>query len=180
MLSGGPGVAASGESPDPARGGEAVVLDPAEGDRDAAPGRAGDRCGSGVGLQRAGVGEPSAVVADLGQDAGAGEVGQAGEAGDDRVVGVFAEFVGGSLLEVVGACAGGVEGREQRQGLSAHGLLDQFGLAQAWSAQLGDDVLGQGLDTAFASGPPQRGRDAGPGQFAAAAGVGAMAKMART
>jgi hypothetical protein len=57
----------------------------------------------------AGVCAPVAVVADLGQDACAGQVGQAGEAGHDRRVGVLVEDFAGSLRELVGGLAGGVQ-----------------------------------------------------------------------
>src|SRR5437764_1880131 len=78
-----------GEGPEESDGVESVVFDSAAGDGDAAAGGAGDGGGAGVGLERAGVGEPGAVVADFGEHPGAGEIGQAGEAGDDRVVWVL-------------------------------------------------------------------------------------------
>jgi hypothetical protein len=60
------------------------------------------------------------VIAGLGQDTGTGQLGQAGKTGDDRVVGVSAEFFGSSLCEIVGAGSGGVEHRQRDQGLAAH------------------------------------------------------------
>jgi hypothetical protein len=79
------------EGPDPAGGGEAIVLDAAVGDGQGPSGGSGDGCGSGVGLQRAGIGEWGAVVAE---DAGANGVGQTGEAGDDGVVRMGVEQLG--------------------------------------------------------------------------------------
>lgn len=83
-----------------AGGGQPLVLDLAVMDHGGLAGRAGDRCCSGVGLEGAGVGEPVAVVADLGQDSGAGQVGESGEAGDDGGVGMLVEGVGGGFGEV--------------------------------------------------------------------------------
>ena len=65
-------VADRGEGPDVAGRGQALVLDPSVHDPCLAAG-AGDRGGPGVGLERAGVGEAGAVVADLGEHPGAGE-----------------------------------------------------------------------------------------------------------
>ncbi len=56
-------------------------LDPPVGDQDAAAGGAGDRYGADVGLD-------GAVVAEFGEDVGAGQVTEAEEAGDDLVVGI--------------------------------------------------------------------------------------------
>jgi hypothetical protein len=53
-------------------------------------------------LQRAVVAEPVLVVADLGEDDRAADVGQAGEAGDDLVVRVLPEGLnkgGGELID---------------------------------------------------------------------------------
>jgi hypothetical protein len=71
----GAGVDAGRGGPNPADGGEAVVFDPAVGDGRDLAGGPGDRRGSGVGLQCAVVGESVTVVADLGEDPGAGQVG---------------------------------------------------------------------------------------------------------
>jgi hypothetical protein len=78
-----------------------------------------------VGLQRAGVGEPAAGVSDLGQDPCSGDVGQAGEAGDDLVVGVVRERCGGRFAEALDVAAGGVEQARQGQRLGAHRVFDQ-------------------------------------------------------
>ena len=63
-----------GECPHPADIGQPVVLDLPVGDADGPPGGAGDRGGSGVGLQRTGVGEPGVVIADLSAEPGTGRV----------------------------------------------------------------------------------------------------------
>ena len=54
---------------------------------------AGDRGGAGEGFQPAGIGEAGAVVADLGQHPGTGQVPQAGETGDDLGVRVLLKWV---------------------------------------------------------------------------------------
>jgi hypothetical protein len=89
-------VCCCGESPNPTNGSESGVLDPAVCDRQRAPGGAGDRCRSGVGLQGTGIGESGAIIADFGENSSAGRGGQAREAGNDRVVGMGLEqFCGG-------------------------------------------------------------------------------------
>src|SRR5436309_3291756 len=74
-----------GEGPEESDGVESVVFDAAAGDGKAAAGGSGDGGRAGVGLQCAGVGESGGVVADFGEHSGAGEIGQAWEAGDDLV-----------------------------------------------------------------------------------------------
>ncbi|MEV0146513.1 MULTISPECIES: hypothetical protein [unclassified Nonomuraea] len=66
---------------------------------------AGDRGCAGVGLQRAGVGETGAVIAELGQHPGAGEIGKAREAGDDGRVRVLVEGLAGGFGEIVSGTA---------------------------------------------------------------------------
>jgi hypothetical protein len=58
---------------------------------------AGDGCGSGEGFERSCVGEAGAVVADLGEDAGAGERAEPGQAGDDPGVRVLGERADGRV-----------------------------------------------------------------------------------
>jgi len=101
MLSGRWAVCDGGKGPDLAGGSEAVVFDAAMGDADGAPRGPGDGRGSGVGLQRPGIGESGAVVAELGEHTSPGGVGQAGETGNDRVVGMLLEGFGGGLAEVL-------------------------------------------------------------------------------
>src|SRR5271163_91040 len=162
---GGTGVDGSVGGPYPSDGGEPVVLDAAVRDRGDFTRGAGDRRGPGVCLQRPVVGESGTVVTDLGKNARTGQVRQAGETGDYGVVGVLAEFFTGQLFEFVGASAGGVEHRQQRQGLAAHRLLDESGLAQLWNAQALNDVGGEIVDAALASSPAQCGGDAGLGEL---------------
>jgi hypothetical protein len=68
----------------------------------------GDRGGSGIGLERPGVGEALAVVADLTEDSGASERADAGKAGEDARVGMLGEGLGCRLGEVVGCSTGRV------------------------------------------------------------------------
>ena len=82
VSSGGRGVGHRHEGPGIADCGKPVVLDPAVGDDEAAPGCSGDGGGAGVGLERSGIDESVGVVADLGEDVGAGEFTETGEAGD--------------------------------------------------------------------------------------------------
>src|SRR3954447_8888285 len=79
----------SDEGPDEADRSQPVVLHPPVGNADAAAGRLGDRCRSGERLESTSIGEAGAVVTDLGQHAGAGDVAQADERGDDLVVRVL-------------------------------------------------------------------------------------------
>jgi hypothetical protein len=65
------------------------------------------------------------VVAELGEDPGAGIVGQAREAGDDRVVGVLLERVGGGVAEFVDLAAFDAERRQQGECLAAHGAVNE-------------------------------------------------------
>jgi hypothetical protein len=67
------------ERPGVADSGEAVVLRPSAADVSGLAGGPGDRRGAGECLQSAVVGEPSPVVADLGQHDRAAGVGQAGK-----------------------------------------------------------------------------------------------------
>jgi hypothetical protein len=79
-------------------GGQAPVLDPARQHSGALATGAGDRGTAGVGLEGLGVGLPGAIVPDLCEYAGAGQLCQAREAGDDGGVGVpFECALGGGL-----------------------------------------------------------------------------------
>lgn len=159
VLAGGALVDGGVGGPDPADCGEAVVLDTAVGDGDGLAGGSRDGCGSGVGLQCAVGGKSGSFVADFGEHPGSGEVGQAGKAGDDVVVGVVSELLGRCLPKFVGTGAGGVEHCQQRQGLAAHRLLHEFGLAQLRSFQSPEDVGGEVVDAALPACAAQRGCD---------------------
>lgn len=87
-----------------------------------------------VGLERAGVGEPDAVVAHLAEQPGSGQVSQSGETRDDLVVGVGSERGGGGLFQSGGGSTGGVHHGRQRQSLVPEGVFDQGGLAQVLGA----------------------------------------------
>src|SRR3954453_16614682 len=116
--------AEGGERPAVARGVEAVVLDASVKHGPGLAAGTRDRRRASVGLESLGVMEPRPVIADLGQDAGAGQRTEPGEAGDDRGVRVLLEGLGGGMLEIVRGSAAGVELPEQGQRLTAHGLLD--------------------------------------------------------
>src|SRR4051794_3487536 len=70
------------------------------------------------------------VIADLAEEHRATGVGQAREAGDDRVVRVMGERGGGRRGERLDGLADGVEDTEQGEDLGAHRVLDQWLLAQ--------------------------------------------------
>jgi len=71
-------------------------------------GGAGNGGGAGVGLESFGILEAGSVVSDLGEYPGAGERAEPWEAGDDLGVRVLVKRLGGGVLEVAGAGAGGV------------------------------------------------------------------------
>ncbi|BDT92474.1 hypothetical protein IFM12275_24500 [Nocardia sputorum] len=79
MLTGGACAAGGGECPDPAGRSQPIVLDAPVGDGDRLTGGAGDGRGSGVCLQRSVSGESCEVITDLGENPGAGEVGEPGK-----------------------------------------------------------------------------------------------------
>jgi hypothetical protein len=135
------------ERPDEAGGGQAVVLHSPVGDRQTAAGGSGDGGGVGVCLKRAGVGEASSVVADLSP----GHIAEAGEAGDDLVVGVLGKRLGCGLTELVDAGALGVQGSQQAQGLGAHRLFHHRVLAQLRAAQRLVEPGGELVGAAFAA-----------------------------
>jgi hypothetical protein len=85
---------------------------------------------SGEGLQAAGVGEGGSVVADLGQDPGAGQIPQAGEAGDDLGVRVLFKMGDRRLSQLICGGTGGLELARQRGQLDAHGVFDHGRLVQ--------------------------------------------------
>jgi hypothetical protein len=118
-----------GEGPDVPDRGEALIFDPAVQHSKGLAGCSGDRGGAGVCLDRAGVGEAGAVVAQFGENSGSGYLAQSRKAGDDLGVWVFGEGLGGRRGEFIGAGAGRVELPQQREGLPSHGLLHQGGLA---------------------------------------------------
>jgi hypothetical protein len=82
------------------------------------PQGAGDRCGTGGGLERFGVGEAGSVVADLAEDAGAEHGAQSREAGDDRRIGVLGECLAEGLFELGNIGHRGVQRPEMGQRLA--------------------------------------------------------------
>jgi hypothetical protein len=105
----------------------------------------GHRCATGVGLEASGVGEAGAVVADLGQDAGAGQRTEAGHADEDRRVRVLGKAFSDPGREVLGVGAGGVELAQQGEGLMAEGLLHERGVVQVLGAQHLVEPFGLGV-----------------------------------
>jgi hypothetical protein len=98
--------------------------------------------------QAPGIGETGSVIADLSEHPSTGRVGQPGETGDDRVVGMPAEQLGGGFAKLVRIGARCVESGQQRQRLSTHCGLDQKWLAQLEIAQSGFDLSGGPVDVA--------------------------------
>ena len=153
------------QRPDRPDGGQASVFDmPVQHNGFLAAG-AGDRCGSGERFEPAGVGEAGAVVADLGQHPGTGELPQTGEAGDDLGVRVLLKMGDRRLGELVGSGAGRVELTQQRGEVDAHRVFDLLWLMQVG---VGED-LAQPLDvavaTALAAGLDQQSAQPGRGQL---------------
>lgn len=103
VASGSGGAGKRGEGPDEAGCRQSIVFHPAVGDHDAASGCACDRRRARKRLESAGIGEPVAIVTDLGQHPGPGGVGQSRERGDDRVVRVLHEGFGRGGCESVDA-----------------------------------------------------------------------------
>jgi len=135
-------------------------------------GGSGDGGGSGVGLEGACGGEAGVVVAEFGQDAGAGEVAEAGEAGDDLGVLVSGEGVEERGFQFVGAGAGGVELSQQGEGFGAHRVLDQGWLAHLGLAQQGVEAFDFAGDFALAAGLFEDGPQLGAGELGGLCGCG--------
>ena len=139
------------QRPHRADGGQAPVFDmPMQHNGFLAAG-AGDRGGSGEGFQPAGIGEAGAVVADLGQYPGAGQIPQAGKAGDDHGVRVLLKMGDRRLGQRIDGAAGGVELAQQRGQLNPHGVFDEWRLVQ----------VGVGEDLRAAARCRGRGRGGG-------------------
>lgn len=153
------------EGPDVADGRQALVLHLAVVDDQAFARGAGDRRGSCVGLERAGVGEAGAVVAELGEHAGAGEFAQAREAGDDGGVRVLGEGLSGCLGELVGGAAGRVQLQQDGLGLAAEGFFDGRELAKLLFAEVGLEFVGPRFDVALAAGGSQECVQAAAGEL---------------
>jgi hypothetical protein len=100
-----------------------LVFDSAVGRGEAFAAGSGHGCASGVGLKGPGVGEAGSVVADLGEDPGAGEGSKSWQAGDDLGVRVLVKMVDGGGGQLLSVGAGGVECAEQGEGLAAEGVL---------------------------------------------------------
>jgi hypothetical protein len=132
------------QRPDRADGGQAPVFDmPMQHNSFLAAG-AGDRRRTGESFQPAGVSEAGAVVANLGQYPGAGQLPQAGKAGDDRGVRVLLKMGDRRLGQLIGGCTSGIELAQQCGQLDAHRVFDR-----GWLVQVGvGEHLAQPLDVA--------------------------------
>ena len=107
VAAGARGGAQRSQCPDRAHSGQAPVLDmPVQHNGFLATG-AGDRGRAGEGFEPAGIGEAGAVITDLGQHPGTGQVPQPGEAGDDLGVRVLLKMGDRRLGQLVGSGAGG-------------------------------------------------------------------------
>jgi hypothetical protein len=80
------------------------------------------------------------------------------------VIGVLPEGLGGGLVELLEAVAGGVEHGQQRSCLDAHGVLHCWWLPQLWFTEGVVDLGREAVDVALAPAASQRCGDAGLGQ----------------
>jgi|SRR5882757_11327786 len=94
--------------------------------------------------------QPGAVVSDLGEHPGTGQLARAGEAGDDLGIRVPLNMGGRRLGEVVSGRAGGVELAQQRGQLKAHRGLDLRRLVQVVAAEDPAQPLDIGVLTGLA------------------------------
>jgi hypothetical protein len=126
-----------------------------------------------------GVGETGSVITDLGEHSCTGQVGQSGEADDDRGVGVLVKGMASGLGEVLVSLAGGVELQQQALGLVAERSLDHGELMQVLLAQDGLKLLGTCVQVALAAGTAQRRPQLGFGELGSPGGGGAAVRTAR-
>src|SRR6201996_7158825 len=96
-----------GQRPDRSDRGQAPVFDMAMCHNGFLAAGTGDRGRSGESLQPAGIGETGAVVADLSQNPGTGQVPQAGETDNDLGVRVLLKMGDRRLGQLVGGRTGG-------------------------------------------------------------------------
>ena len=109
-----------GQRPDRPDRGQSPILDMSVQHHGFLTASSGDRRGSGVGLEAAGVGETLTVIADFGKYPGTGQRPQSGETGDDLSVRVSFKMGGRRLGQLVNGRTGGVELAQQRGELNAH------------------------------------------------------------
>src|SRR3954452_12064403 len=140
-----------GEGPDVSGGGQTLILDPALHDHDALSGGSGDWSRAGVGTKISSLGESGPVITDLGQDPGTGQCSHAGEAGEDRCVGVFGEDLFGCRGEMLGGPAGGVELQDQCSGLFAEGGFHAGQLAYLLAGEICVQLIAPCIDFALAA-----------------------------
>ncbi len=158
-----------GQSPDRAHRGQSPVLDVPVQDNGLLAAGAGDRRRSGVGLQPARISEAAAVVSDFGEHPGAGQLSEAGKAGDDLRVRVLVKMGRRRLRELVGRDACGIELTQQRRQPDAHRRLDLRRLVQVDVTedltQPVDGTVEEALTAGLDQQPTQLGRSqpCGPG-----------------
>lgn len=114
---------------------ESVVLDHASSDVVLLAGGAGERCGSGVCLQAAGVGEAVAVVAGLGEDTCRELDTEAREAKEYLGIGMLAKAGIDCFGEIFAGLTGRFELLQQSEKLPAEGVLDGCGLVSVFGPQ---------------------------------------------
>jgi hypothetical protein len=144
--------AQGGQRPDRTDGGKTPVFDMAVQHHGFLAAGAGDRGGSGEGFQPAGIGKPAAVIADLGQHPGTGQVPESGKTGDDRGVRVLLKMGDRRLGQLVNGQAGGLELAQQCGELNPHGVFDQWQLVQV---SVGEDCAQPPDVTIQIAGGPQ-------------------------
>ena len=136
---------------------EPVVLHPSAADGGLLSGGSGDGRGTGIGLEPAGIGEPSAVVSCLGQHPGTELDAKAGKAGDDLGVRVLRESFLHGLGQVVGGGAGGLQLALEGERLLAECVFDQLRLAGPIGAEDVAEPVCLGGDASLAAGSFERG-----------------------
>lgn len=148
-----------GEGPEEAGVVEPVVLHSAAADVVLLAGGAGDGGRARVCLEAAGVGEPGAVVSDLGEHPGAELDAETGKAEDHVSVRVLRESLLHRLGEVVSGCAGGLQLPQQGEHLLTERVLDQRRLVSVVAAEDLQHSVGLGLDAPSAAGSLECGTE---------------------
>ena len=144
------------QRPDRADRGQAPIFDmPVQHNGFLAAG-AGDRRGPGEGFQPAGIGKPAAVIADLGQHPGTGQVPQTRKAGDDLGVRVLLKIGDRRLGQLLDGRAGGVELAQQRAQLNPHRVFDHRWLVQVGVGEDGAQPVDVTIQFAAAAGGDQQ------------------------
>ena len=123
-----------------------MVLHPTVQHEVALAGSPSDRCSSGVVPEVTGGNEPIGIVTDLGQDSGAGEASQAGEASNDLGGRVLLEDELGRLLQILAGDHGGIEPLHDRGGGDTESVLDPGRVAQHFGVEDRVQPVDPGVD----------------------------------